>query len=71
MGLTSAGAEGLFGKMVPGSWEMAGQVAVRQGKRDLRLVDSWRLGDVLDTVRNGQGSRTVVAPGWGGCGAMR
>lgn len=63
VGLTSAGAEGLFGKVVSGSRLTAGHMAVRRGKRDLRLVDSWGPGDVLATVRNGRGSRTVGAPG--------
>lgn len=59
VGLTSAGAEGLFGKVVSGSRLTAGHMAVRRGKRDLRLVDPWGPGDVLATVRNGRGSRTV------------
>lgn len=79
VGLTSAGAEGLFGKVVSGSRLTAGHMAVRRGKRDLRLVDPWGPGDVLATVRNGRGSRTVGAPGgaaaqggwapWGGVSA--
>lgn len=79
VGLTSAGAEGLFGKVVSGSRLTAGHMAVRRGKRDLRLVDPWGPGDVLATVRNGRGPRTVGAPGgaaaqggrapWGGVSA--
>lgn len=75
----SGGAEGLFGKVVSGSRLTAGHMAVRRGKRDLRLVDPWGPGDVLATVRNGQGSRMVGAPGgaaaqggrapWGGVSA--